>query len=106
MFSQPTPPQTPSATARHEEFFTQFQPSVQTHFPKPHDPKSLVRSDAHVPEWGTGLAFFNQPTQDCEIQGPKKKYPMVTGKQFIDAAIQRNFAALAAKKAELVGASA
>ncbi|KAK7521927.1 alpha,alpha-trehalose phosphate synthase-like protein subunit [Phyllosticta citriasiana] len=61
LFSQPTPPQTPSATARHEEFFSQVQPSVQTHFPKPHDPKALVRSDAHVPEWGTGLAFFNQP---------------------------------------------
>ncbi|KAF2142196.1 glycosyltransferase family 20 protein [Aplosporella prunicola CBS 121167] len=60
LFAQPTPPQTPSATAAHEEFFTQEQPSVSTHFPKPHDPRSLVRSDAHVPEWGSGL-FFNQP---------------------------------------------
>ena len=52
------------------------------------------------------LAFFNQPTSDCEIQGPQKKYPMVTGKEFTEAAMQRNFAALAAKKAELVGAGA
>jgi isopenicillin N synthase-like dioxygenase len=29
--------------------------------------------------WGDrySIAFFNQPCADCEIQGPKKKYPMV-----------------------------
>jgi isopenicillin N synthase-like dioxygenase len=48
------------------------------------------------------IAFFNQPTTDCEVQGPRKKYPLVTGKQFTEAAMQRGFAALAAKKAELV----
>ncbi|KAI0471630.1 hypothetical protein GGR56DRAFT_82626 [Xylariaceae sp. FL0804] len=44
------------------------------------------------------LAFFNQPCTDCEIQGPQKKYPMVTGSEFTAAAMKRNFAALEAKK--------
>ncbi|KAL1635695.1 Trehalose-6-P synthase/phosphatase complex subunit [Diplodia intermedia] len=69
LFAQPTPPATPSASARHEEFFAQVQPSVQTHFPKPHDPRSLVRSDAHVPEWGSGL-FFNQPRSRAAAPPP------------------------------------
>lgn len=50
------------------------------------------------------IAFFNQPCADVEIQGPKKKYPMVTGAQFTKAAMMRNFAALQAKKEELKGA--
>lgn len=45
------------------------------------------------------LAYFNQPNTDCQIQGPAKKYPMVTGTQFTQAAMKRNFAALEAKKA-------
>lgn len=44
------------------------------------------------------LAYFNQPCTDCEIQGPGKKYEVVTGKQFTDQAMQRNFAALKAKR--------
>jgi len=47
------------------------------------------------------MAFFNQPCSDVEIQGPLKKYPMVTGKQFTDAAMNRNFAALKAKREAL-----
>ncbi|KAH8891377.1 Clavaminate synthase-like protein [Thozetella sp. PMI_491] len=47
------------------------------------------------------IAFFNQPNTDCEIQGPLKKYPMVTGTQFTQAAMKRNFAALEQKKAAL-----
>lgn len=51
----------------HEDFFTPGQPSAATHFPKPADPRGLVRSDAHVPEWGgaSGL-FFNQPQSKAE----------------------------------------
>ncbi|KAI0023556.1 Clavaminate synthase-like protein [Xylariomycetidae sp. FL0641] len=45
------------------------------------------------------MAYFNQPNTDCEIQGPLKKYPVVTGTQFTEAAMKRNFAALEAKKA-------
>jgi len=60
LFAQPTPPRTPAPNQEHEEFFSQLQPSAATHFIKPHDPRSLVRSDSHVPEWGSGL-FFNQP---------------------------------------------
>ena len=47
------------------------------------------------------IAFFNQPCVDCEIQGPLKKYPMVTGAEFTKQAMERNFAALKVKKEEL-----
>lgn len=47
------------------------------------------------------IAFFNQPCADTVIQGPLKKYRMVTGSEFTKAAMERNFAALKAKKAEL-----
>lgn len=47
------------------------------------------------------IAFFNQPCLDCTIQGPLKKYPEVTGAQFTKAAMDRNFAALQAKKEQL-----
>lgn len=45
------------------------------------------------------LAWFNQPNTDCEIQGPLKKYPMITGKEFTEMAMRRNFAALEKKNA-------
>ncbi|KXT13898.1 hypothetical protein AC579_2637 [Pseudocercospora musae] len=44
------------------------------------------------------IAFFNQPCIDCEIQGPLKKYPKVTGAEFTRSAMQRNFAAIKAKQ--------
>lgn len=44
-----------------EDYFTPAQPSATTHFLRPNDPKTLVRSDAHIPEWGAGGMFFNQP---------------------------------------------
>ena len=43
------------------------------------------------------IAFFNQPCKDAVIQGPKKKYPMVTGEQFTANAMKTYFAALKAK---------
>ncbi|KAL4784475.1 hypothetical protein BJX76DRAFT_347824 [Aspergillus varians] len=43
------------------------------------------------------IAFFNQPCKDARIQGPGKKYPMVTGEEFNANAMKRNFAALQAK---------
>lgn len=43
------------------------------------------------------IAYFNQPVKDALIQGPLKKYPMVTGAQFTDSAMKRNFAALQEK---------
>lgn len=52
------------------------------------------------------LAYFNQPCTDCEIQGPGKKFEMVTGKQFTERAMQRNFAALKAKREALENAKA
>lgn len=43
------------------------------------------------------IAYFNQPCTDATIQGPMKKYPMVTGQQFTANAMKRNFAALQEK---------
>lgn len=43
------------------------------------------------------IAFFNQPCRDAQIQGPLKKYPLVTGEQFTKNAMARNFSALQAK---------
>jgi isopenicillin N synthase-like dioxygenase len=43
------------------------------------------------------IAYFNQPCKDALIQGPLKKYPMVTGAQFTENAMKRNFAALQEK---------
>lgn len=43
------------------------------------------------------IAFFNQPCSDVTIQGPLKKYPMLTGQQFIEDAMKRNFSALQEK---------
>ncbi|KAI1138586.1 Clavaminate synthase-like protein [Hypoxylon sp. FL0543] len=48
------------------------------------------------------MAYFNQPNTDCEIQGPLKKYPMVTGSEFTKAAMKRNYDALEAKKKALI----
>jgi len=49
------------------------------------------------------MAFFNQPCTDCIIQGPKKKYPAVTGAEFTKLAMERNFRALKEKMEELKG---
>ncbi|KAJ5090967.1 hypothetical protein N7532_009651 [Penicillium argentinense] len=50
------------------------------------------------------IAYFNQPCKDALIQGPQKKYPMVTGAQFTDSAMKRNFAALQEKLKMLAAA--
>ncbi|KAF2200033.1 hypothetical protein GQ43DRAFT_490188 [Delitschia confertaspora ATCC 74209] len=70
LFSTATPPRTPAAI-NHEEFFSQVQPSAATHFLKPHDPRFLVRSDSHVPEWGpAGGIIFNQPQSTADPAPP------------------------------------
>ncbi|KAI4631741.1 uncharacterized protein J4E87_002447 [Alternaria ethzedia] len=40
------------------------------------------------------IAFFNQPCKDAKIQGPLKKYPMVTGDEFTRNAMSRNYQAI------------
>ncbi|KAJ5092974.1 hypothetical protein N7456_008835 [Penicillium angulare] len=50
------------------------------------------------------IAYFNQPCKDALIQGPLKKYPMVTGAQFTDSAMKRNFSALQEKLKEVAAA--
>ncbi|KAK4960799.1 Trehalose-6-P synthase/phosphatase complex subunit [Elasticomyces elasticus] len=59
LFSGPTPPLTPTTLAK-EEFFSQFAQDPALLFPRPHDPRALVRSDAHVGDWGKSQ-YFNQP---------------------------------------------
>lgn len=60
LLSRPTatPPMTPAAK-EHEEFFSQVQPGPAAHFPRL-EPRTLVRSDSHVPEGGMAQ-YFNQP---------------------------------------------
>ncbi|KAF5006946.1 hypothetical protein FDECE_6704 [Fusarium decemcellulare] len=49
------------------------------------------------------IAFFNQPCRDAEIQGPLKKYPLVTGEEFARNAMNRNYKALQDKILKLDG---
>ncbi|KAL1610877.1 Trehalose-6-P synthase/phosphatase complex subunit [Nothophoma quercina] len=63
-------PKTPLAMLDQDDFFTPGQPSAATHFPKPQDPRSLVRSDAHIPEWGGSGLFFNQPQSRADPAPP------------------------------------
>lgn len=60
LFAGPTPPLTPSS-AGHEDFFANFgPPSQKHHFARPHNPHSLLRNEAQIPDWGSE-AVFNQP---------------------------------------------
>jgi trehalose 6-phosphate synthase/phosphatase len=60
LFTPQNPPKTPQAIDQLG-FFVQHPPTPATHFPKPHDPRSLVRSDSHYADWGSTRLFFNQP---------------------------------------------
>lgn len=46
------------------------------------------------------IAYFNQANRDSIIQGPQGKYPAMTGAEFMQAAVKRNYEALQAKLAE------
>lgn len=37
------------------------------------------------------IAWFNQANKDVIVQGPDKKYPAITGQQYIEEAMKRNF---------------
>lgn len=65
-------------------------------------------TDPKVDYYGTrySMAYFNQPNIDCEIQGPLKKYPIVTGSEFTRAAMKRNYEALQVTKAAMVDSTA
>lgn len=62
-------PKTPFRVQEYEDFFTPGLPSAASHFHKPSDPRALVRSDAHVPEWGPS-ALFNQPRSKADPAPP------------------------------------
>ena len=64
-------PRTPAASSIHEEFFSQRRPSVASNFIKAHDPRTLVRSDSYVAEWGSGV-FFNQPPSRASKLPPSR----------------------------------
>lgn len=61
LFPVPTPPQTPASATSLKEFFPLTPSNAAIHFLKPNDPRPLVRSDAHVPDWGASAFLFNQP---------------------------------------------
>ena len=60
LLTGPTPPQTPSVAASAGFFSNGSIESSRLGFAKPGDPKSIVPTDSHVPEWGA-QAIFNQP---------------------------------------------
>lgn len=43
------------------------------------------------------IAWFNQANENIVIQGPNKKYPAITGKEYIVEAMRKNFARLEEK---------
>lgn len=47
------------------------------------------------------MAYFNQPGTDVVIQGKEKKYEAITGREFTERAMKRNFAALREKQQAL-----
>ncbi|KAK3938125.1 oxoglutarate/iron-dependent oxygenase [Diplogelasinospora grovesii] len=61
-----------------------------------HRVKAPCEPGDYFGEWYS-IAFFNQPCKDAVIQGPRKKYPSITGEQFIQRAMQTHFAALQEK---------
>ncbi|KIW01789.1 trehalose-phosphatase [Verruconis gallopava] len=72
LFPAETPPRTPAATADAQEFFSQIdQPTPATHFVQPHNPRTLVRSDSHMPEWGRHF-LFNQPSAKPQQMPPAR----------------------------------
>jgi isopenicillin N synthase-like dioxygenase len=52
------------------------------------------------------IAFFNQPRKAVEIQGPRKKYPLVTGSEFTRRAMEKNFKAVLQARERLAAAEA
>ncbi|KAI8941896.1 hypothetical protein NX059_000010 [Plenodomus lindquistii] len=52
------------------------------------------------------IAFFNQPCRDAKVQGPKKKYPVVTGEEFTRNAMSRNYQAVQQRLMKEEGAKA
>jgi isopenicillin N synthase-like dioxygenase len=61
-----------------------------------HRVKAPSESDDYYGE-RYSIAFFNQPCKDAKIQGPLKKYPMVTGEEFTKNAMSRNYQAIQEK---------
>jgi isopenicillin N synthase-like dioxygenase len=64
-----------------------------------------VKTPSEAGDWFGGrysMAYFNQPCTDARIQGREGKYPMVTGREFTQRAMERNFKALQVKKGEMV----
>jgi len=72
LFPQLTPPSTPTATITDAgAFFAQAPANAATHFVKPHDPYTLVRSDSYISEWRGGQ-FFHQPASRAQELPPSQ----------------------------------
>ncbi|KAF2405490.1 hypothetical protein EJ06DRAFT_502758 [Trichodelitschia bisporula] len=67
--AQTPPPKTPAAGTDAEDFFSQVPPSALAHLARGSDPRSLVRSDSHIAEWGRAL-HLNQPPSRAEALPP------------------------------------
>lgn len=52
------------------------------------------------------IGFFNQPRKSAEIQGPMRKYPLVTGAESTRKAMEKNFKAVLQAKERLMAAVA
>ncbi|KAF1815412.1 hypothetical protein P152DRAFT_455118 [Eremomyces bilateralis CBS 781.70] len=66
LFPEADPPKTPSSNDV-DYFFSKRQPSARSYFPKSNNPGGLVRSDSHVPEWGSALPFRQPKSRAAEL---------------------------------------
>ncbi|KAF1914874.1 glycosyltransferase family 20-domain-containing protein [Ampelomyces quisqualis] len=73
----------------HEDFFTPGVTSAASHFLRPHDPKTLVRSDTHVPEFGVNAAPFNQPQSRADPAPPQTILEYAKAQERIEAQKER-----------------
>ncbi|KAF1344051.1 alpha,alpha-trehalose phosphate synthase-like protein subunit [Delphinella strobiligena] len=60
LFTGPAPPLTPVEEKR-DEFFQQFNQDPRSVFPKPGNPRAVLRNDLSVPDWGAAAQYLNQP---------------------------------------------
>ena len=64
-----------------------------------HRVRAPPRSSPEAAKPRYSIAYFNQASESTVIQGPLGKYPPLTGREFLVQSIERNFAALRARKA-------
>ncbi|KAF2266320.1 hypothetical protein CC78DRAFT_459497 [Lojkania enalia] len=91
-----TPPQTPAVIEKKDDFFIQAPLSAAAHFPNPLDPKTLVRSDSHVAEWGA--SFFNQPRSTAGPAPPETILQYAKGRERTESSLSSSRRSSPSKK--------